>query len=143
MSLGRVLCAMEHDRTYDEASHVEAADGDVVVDGPDGVAISFTPKAAIETSDRLMDAGLTAQGQRVAKRSEGGTSRPPDQTITQYRFVAPAIHGVWRNSREQAVEDALKAGQASRDPRTSGKSIRGIILQEWTTIEERKGSRTD
>jgi hypothetical protein len=68
---------MEHNRTYDEASHVDADDGDVVVDGPDGVAVSLTPQAAITTSDRLMEAGLMAQGQRVAKRSKG-TPRPPN-----------------------------------------------------------------
>ena len=58
------------DKTYDEPSSVEAEDGDVVVDGPDGVAVSLTPEAAIETSDRLLEAGLTAQGQRVHKRKD-------------------------------------------------------------------------
>ena len=57
---------MMTEKTYDEASNVDAEDGDVVVDGPDGVAVSLTPEAAIETSDRLLDAGLMAQGQRVA-----------------------------------------------------------------------------
>ena len=46
------------------ASEVEAEDGDVVVDGPDGVAVTMTPDAAIETSQRLLDAGMTANGQR-------------------------------------------------------------------------------
>jgi hypothetical protein len=62
---------------------------------------------------------------------------------TQYRFVASSIHGVWRNSREQAVEDALKAGQAYLEPAENGKSIRRTILQEWTTIEERHWPRSD
>lgn len=69
---------MEHDKTYDEASEAEAEDGDVVVDGPDGVAVTLSPEAAIETSDRLLDAGLMAQGQRVAKRKPG-TPAPPRQ----------------------------------------------------------------
>ncbi len=37
----------------------------------DGVAVTLTPDAALETSERLLDAGLTAQGQRVQKSREG------------------------------------------------------------------------
>ena len=51
---------------YDEASHVQAEQGEVHVDGPDGVAVSLTPDAAAETSDRLLDAAAHAQGQRLA-----------------------------------------------------------------------------
>jgi hypothetical protein len=69
---------MEHDKTYDEASKVSADGGDVIVDGPDGVAVTLTPDAAIETSDRLLDSGLIAQGQRVAKRGRG-TPPPPER----------------------------------------------------------------
>jgi hypothetical protein len=57
------------DRVYDAPSDVSAEEGKVVVDGPDDVAVSLTPDAAIETSDRLLHAGLAANGQRVeAKR---------------------------------------------------------------------------
>lgn len=56
---------MGHDRVYDEASHVTAEKGEVLVDGPDGAAVSLTPEAALETSERLLDAGATARGQRV------------------------------------------------------------------------------
>ena len=56
---------MSDDKTYDEPSNVSAKDGDVVVDGPDGVDVKLTPSAAVETSDRLLDAGAEAQGQRV------------------------------------------------------------------------------
>jgi hypothetical protein len=51
---------------YDEASHVEARGGDVHMDGPDGVAVSLTPDAAAETSDRLLHGAAQAQGQRLA-----------------------------------------------------------------------------
>jgi hypothetical protein len=61
--------AMEHDRLYDEASKVEAEDGEVLVDGPDGVAVSLTPDAAAETSDRLLDGAMTARGQQVAEEA--------------------------------------------------------------------------
>ena len=50
-------------KLHDEASTVTAEHGQVLVDGPDGVAVSLTPDAAIETSDRLLDAAVEAQGQ--------------------------------------------------------------------------------
>ena len=50
---------------YDVPSDVAAKDGAVTVNGPDGVAVSFTPEAAADTSDRLLDAAATAQGQRI------------------------------------------------------------------------------
>jgi len=54
---------------YDEPSEVEAKDGEVLVDGPDGVAVSLTPEAAAETSDRMMEGAATAAGQRHGKGS--------------------------------------------------------------------------
>jgi hypothetical protein len=42
----------------------------VSVEGPDGVSVLLTPDAATETLDRLLDAAVTAQGQRVQKRPE-------------------------------------------------------------------------
>ena len=55
---------------HDQPSDVVAEEGDVHVDGPGGVAFSFTPDAAIETAERLFRAGAMAQGQRLdqAKR---------------------------------------------------------------------------
>jgi len=52
--------------SYVEPSKVEAEDGQVFVDGPDGVAVVLTPEAALETGNRLIDQGLTANGQEVA-----------------------------------------------------------------------------
>ena len=49
---------------YDQPSKVDAEEGEVTVDGPDGVAVSMTPEAAAETSDRLMDGAAKAAGQR-------------------------------------------------------------------------------
>ena len=50
-------------KLHDEASNVTAEHGQVLVDGPDGVAVSLTPDAAVETSDRLLQAAVEAQGQ--------------------------------------------------------------------------------
>src|SRR5205085_1107354 len=44
---------MDHSCLHDEPSKVDAEEGEVIVDGPDGVAVSLTPEAAIETSHRL------------------------------------------------------------------------------------------
>ena len=49
---------------FDEASEVAADKGEVIVDGPDGVAVSLTPEAAIETGERLQDGAVEAAGQR-------------------------------------------------------------------------------
>lgn len=56
---------MEHDRAYDEPSEVSAEEGEVLVDGPDGVAVTFTPDAATETSQRLLIGAAKAQGQKL------------------------------------------------------------------------------
>jgi hypothetical protein len=42
------------DKIYDEATEVDAEEGVVVLDGPDGVAVLMTPQAALETSERLL-----------------------------------------------------------------------------------------
>ncbi len=52
-------------KTYDEASSVEAENGIVFMDGPDGVAVAMTPAAAADTSDRLLHAANAAEGQRL------------------------------------------------------------------------------
>jgi len=50
-------------RPYDEPSEVYVDQGQVHMDGPDGVAVSLTPDAAAETSDRLLAAAATAKGE--------------------------------------------------------------------------------
>jgi hypothetical protein len=49
-------------------SDVSAEEGFVLIDGPDGIAVSMSPDAAAETSDRLLDGASHAQGQRIAAR---------------------------------------------------------------------------
>ena len=41
---------------------VAAEEGEVLVEGPGGVAYSFTPDAALETSDRLLHGRMQARG---------------------------------------------------------------------------------
>lgn len=55
------------DNIYDEPSEVDAEDGHVVVDGPDGVSVLLTPEAAEETSERLLWGAAKAQGQKIRK----------------------------------------------------------------------------
>lgn len=59
-------------KVHDEASKVTADDGIVMVDGPDGVAVSMTPRAAAETSDRLLEGSAEAQGQLLQRQAIEG-----------------------------------------------------------------------
>ena len=60
------------DKVHDEASRVDAEDGVVAVDGPDGVAVRMTPDAASATSDRLLRGAIEARGQQLLKRQRDG-----------------------------------------------------------------------
>lgn len=60
---------------YDDASEIKAEEGEVLVDGPDGVAVSLTPEAAAETSDRMMEGAALAAGQRFEKGSKNGNKQ--------------------------------------------------------------------
>ena len=55
---------MVDETVYDDPSEVDAAEGTVFVRGPDDVNVRLTPKAAEETSERLLEAALKARGQR-------------------------------------------------------------------------------
>ena len=77
-STGTQLRAMRFDRMvddklYDEATKVTARDGEVILDGPDGVDVKVTPEAAEQTAVNLEDAAVEARGQR---RFKGMTHRP-------------------------------------------------------------------
>ena len=65
---------MTDGKTYDEPTKVKAQNGDVMLDGPDGVDVAMSPDAAAETSDRLLDAAAVAQGQRM-----NGVPKPKPQ----------------------------------------------------------------
>ena len=63
-----------NDKTiYDQPSEVDAADGVVMVAGPDSVDVRMTADAAAETSDRLLKGSMKAQGQKI----RGQKKRPP------------------------------------------------------------------
>ena len=55
---------MVDDKLYDEATNVTAKDGQVILDGPDGVDVKVTPEAAEQTATNLEDAAVEARGQR-------------------------------------------------------------------------------
>ncbi len=61
-------------KVYDTPSEVTVDEGNVAVEGPDGVSLLLTPKAALETSDRLLESATEAHGQRV--RRSGEAERP-------------------------------------------------------------------
>ena len=49
---------------YDTPTETDAVDGEVVLRGPGGVALSMTPEAAEETGRRLLQAAASARRQR-------------------------------------------------------------------------------
>ena len=59
-------------RIHDTASEVAATDRAVTVDGPGGVAVTLTPEAALEMSERLRDAGLEATVKTQSASGRGG-----------------------------------------------------------------------
>ena len=65
----------------EQPSEVGAEEGSVIVDGPDGVAVTLSPDAALETADRLFEAGVAAAGQEAIARRQAerrGRGEPPD-----------------------------------------------------------------
>lgn len=59
-----VFAGMGRTRVHDEPSEVHVEDGAVIVRGPAGIEVRLTVRAAEETSQRLLDAAMTARGQR-------------------------------------------------------------------------------
>lgn len=57
---------------YDQPSNVVVCGGEVLVNGPDGVAVSMTPEAALETAARIERAALDAMVAARAEREADG-----------------------------------------------------------------------
>ena len=55
---------MDSNAPHERPSNITAEEGEVQMDGPYGLATSFTPDAAEETGRRLMEAAPKARGQR-------------------------------------------------------------------------------
>ncbi len=58
-------------KVHDEPSTVASEDGQVTVDGPDGVAVTLTPEAAEETGHRLIANACDAAGRNRMKNRTG------------------------------------------------------------------------
>ena len=61
---------------FDVPMTVQVVDGEVVVLGPNGVAIALTPEAARVSGERLLEAA------RSAEISSDGATRPPGPAAT-------------------------------------------------------------
>lgn len=58
----------DKDHVYDESTNVSAKNGDVVLQGPDGVDVKLTPEAAEHTAEKLEKGAAKAAGQRRMRR---------------------------------------------------------------------------
>ena len=57
---------------YDTPTKVAHVDGEVVLDGPDGIGLSMTPAAAEESGKRLVKSAAAA---KRARQKAGGTPK--------------------------------------------------------------------
>ena len=55
---------------YDTPTEVVAVDGEVVLDGPDGLGLSMTPAAAAESGKRLVKGA--ARAKRARRKESSG-----------------------------------------------------------------------
>lgn len=55
-----------------EAGHANAEQGQVTLDGPDGIVITMTSKAAKETGESLTDAARVAERQKDHRSAQYG-----------------------------------------------------------------------
>lgn len=53
-----------HTETEEDGGVASAEEGQVMLDGPDGVAVTMTPDAATETANSLIAAAERARGQQ-------------------------------------------------------------------------------
>lgn len=56
------------EKVHKTPSEISAEDGEVIVEGPNGHAYSFTPEAAEETSHRMLAGAAEAKGQEAGRR---------------------------------------------------------------------------
>ena len=61
---------MESVQAHREPSEVTAEQGQVIIEGPNGVAITFVPAAAEETARRLLAAAAEARQQSAGPQAQ-------------------------------------------------------------------------
>lgn len=75
---------MHEKKPHDEATVATAEAGVVILDGPDGIALSLTPEAAAESALRMGRASEEARRQRDG-HAEAGASAGDRCDVTRYR----------------------------------------------------------
>lgn len=58
---------MRDSRVFEEGGNAVAERGQVLLDGPDGVAVAMTPQAAEETANSLLRAAAQARAQTTGE----------------------------------------------------------------------------
>ncbi|MDB5441190.1 MAG: hypothetical protein JWM33_3617 [Caulobacteraceae bacterium] len=61
---------MTSQKAYDTPTKVTKVDGEVSLDGPDGIGLSMTPHAARETGERLVRAADQAEAAKRTPRPD-------------------------------------------------------------------------
>ncbi|TPG05516.1 hypothetical protein [Sphingomonas oligophenolica] len=105
-------------KVYDTPSNVSADDDQVHLDGPDGVAVSLTPEAALKTASRIDQAALEAL---IYKHGKTTHSYPDGFRISHGNgaraFVDPVngeVHGSGEGARR------VSSGEGSHTPHGDG-----------------------
>jgi hypothetical protein len=65
-------------KPYDTPTRTRAIDGEVALNGPDGVGLSMTPEAARKTGERLIRAA--GQAARQARKKKPNSKDNQDRT---------------------------------------------------------------
>lgn len=64
----------------EDAGRASAEGGVVVLEGPDGVAVTMTADAAVKTADSLLEAAREARRSPALETPDTSTSNPTDPT---------------------------------------------------------------
>lgn len=67
-------------KPHDKAAEVTRVDGEILIDGPDGMTTSLTPEAALKTARRLEDKAVEAIIAQHGGEEEDATDRPTGAT---------------------------------------------------------------
>jgi hypothetical protein len=114
---------MNDGKIHDKPSDVEHAEGEVIVSGPDGVAVSLTPDAALETGHRLRVEGHNAKEAAEKERTDSA----PDSGTLSTAMARDGVSGLQSQDDrggDKAAEE-LEEAHKHADPSRGDKKVDG------------------